>query len=294
MHHKSLLAAAVVAACALAVSAQGQEQRIRLGPSAVLSIRRDLIEDTDYSSIWMQSSSAAMPATLFLGCYGRHADAHVNFDDNRDGTLFIFRFNSEKPDSFPATPGEPMRMWGGGSVRLVVNPPTGIGNVPKTAIPRFVRGVRSGGRVVVRRVGQRGTTDTWFELEGVARGLERLSCLSAPVREEPRVLGRTAEGSDEDYDSPATPADSAEAARGLDALRSTLDQEILPYLLGNAYVNAAGSVDSVRVFTGNDEREDRYVAYIRTIRFHPAQKNGQPVRSQWMFHIYKAELVPRP
>jgi hypothetical protein len=274
----------------LADPAAAQPRTVRLSPTATVIVDRDPIEDTDYSSMSIRSVTG-VPAELHVRCFGRYANAYVSYDDY-EGSMLVLRFGSERPDSFPQIAGDPIKVWGEGAVRLVQNPPTGIASIPTEAIPRLRRGLQGGQRLVTRLDSGQGRYDTYFETAGTARGLDMLSCLAAPPPARPRVLGRS--NSEYDYDSAAVVLDSAAAAAGLDRLRPVLDRSILPHVMVSLYVDAEGRVDSVTVIgPGEQADEERIIAYMRGLRFRPALREGQPVRSSVTLHLYRAENLPR-
>lgn len=272
-------------------SAAAQPQAVRLSPTATVLIDRDPIDDTDYSSMSIRSTAGVL-AELQVRCAGRYPLLHVSYEGEYEGSVLVLRFGSERPDSFPQHAREPMKVWGEGRVRLVQHPPTGIATIPTEAIPRLRRGLQGGQRLVTRLDAPEGKYDTYFQTTGAARGLDMLSCIRNPPPPPPRVLGRS--NSEWDYDSAPGLADSAATAAGLDRLRPALDRAILPRLLISMQINADGQADSVQVFGLTDpEGEERVITYMRALRYRPATREGQPVRSSLLLHLYREENLPR-
>ncbi len=273
------------------VGADAQARDVELSRSATLRIDRDPIDDRDNSRLRIRSSAHGVPADFVIACSGWYTDVHVNFEVPENGRALILRFGTERPDTFPQPIHSRMRVWGEGTVRMVMHPPTGIARIPRTAVGRVLRGLRSGTRMVARLEVDGLNRDAFFETAGAARAIPQLPCLHAAVPTAPRVLGRRS--SLHDHDVEPEPADSAQTAHGLDVLRPVLTRGYLDYVLVHAVISAQGSVDSVGVFgLPESALEEQIERYVRTVRFTPARRDGQDVPSSLLFHLYKGEALP--
>lgn len=284
-------AAAASVAVLSATQARAQMRTVQLGPSTTLVVRGDANPEMRSAVIHIESLPTGARARLAVGCYGRIPDVHVDYSDGRSGRLSIYRFNAARPDTFVLLMGAPTRVWGDGSVRLLVNPPSGTADVPAAAVLRVMARFAAGGRLLVRRQGARDAADAWFNLAGAARGMDRLACRHGPLPPRPRPEDDLAGAV---HETGPAPADSATAAAGLDALRPYLDRELMPYVLGRAVITAAGTVQDVEVTATDDEGSARIRAYLRSLRFTPGTRAGKAVASAWTFRIYRAESAPLP
>ncbi|HET7460191.1 MAG TPA: hypothetical protein VFJ82_03045, partial [Longimicrobium sp.] len=217
---------------AAAAPLRAQFDDVHLDRYTTLTVHRAANPEMRSAVLYTESLPSGVEATLVTGCYGRIPDVHVVYGDGRGGRLSIFRFNAARPDTF-AQMGAQTRVWGDGSVRLLVNPPSGTTDVPPGAVLRVMARISAGGRLLVRRQGARDVADAWFDLAGAARGMERLACRRGPLPPRPRLEDDLAGAV---HETDPAPADSAAAAAGLDALRPYLDRELLPYVLGRAVI----------------------------------------------------------
>ena len=274
-----------------AASAAAQPQTVRLSPTASVFVNRDPVGGTDNSSMTVRSVSGA-EAQLLVRCSNQPPSLYVRFVGGHEGSMLVLRFGAERPDSFPQELGEPMKVWGGGTVRLVQSPPTGMAEIPAEALPRLRRGLQAGQPLAARIDGPAGAFDTSFETAGAARGLDMLSCLQTPAPPRPQVAGRP--NGEREYDAAPVLLDSAAAAAGLDRLRPDLDRALLPSAVVRVHITAQGQVDSVHVFPFSDApSEERVASYMRGLRFRPALREGRPVRSFLLLHLYREEDLPR-
>jgi hypothetical protein len=273
----------------LAAPASAQEQ-VLLSPTAFLEVKRDPIEDTDFSSVSVQSVRSDVGGTgkINWACYGQYATLSVSWaDEYLPVRAIVWRFDSGRPDTLHVEAGPPTRMYGEGFARMIFNKPIALKSFPDSTRRAFTAGTRTARRLVLRLVRDEGPIDLYFDLSGISRGFDRLSCLrAAPVRP-PALLGRANSVEEDVPDVRPLPLDSAAVGEALKQV-TPADQDafVIREALVKVKVGSSGAVDSVQVFAVIDPAVERKVEeLVRAIRFRPGERDGQAVPARVLFHI---------
>ena len=170
---------------------------------------------------------------------------------------------------------------------MIFNKPIALTSFPDSIRRAFTAETRTAQRLILRLVRDEGRIDLYFDLSGIPRGLDRLSCLrAAPVRR-PALLGRANSVEEDIPDVGPLPLDSASVSEALRQI-TPADQNafVIREALVRANVGSSGTVDSVQVFAVIDPAVERKVEeLVRAIRFRPGERDGQAVSARVLFHI---------
>lgn len=271
----------------------------RISPSITLQQHIDPIEDTDFSSVRIESgdgSGYSYPAEITIHCFGRRSAMWVGYDEPVvQPRNLVWRIDSARPDTLPLPQEPEMRAYGSSGLWLVFYRPLEIVSVPESIIPRLISAARAGSRLVVRVDTRDGRRDSHFNLIGLSRGLDRLSCLRGGTAlgnatHDGRLLGNPLYWDQEDLDEVPIPVDSASTVLALrrEVPSSEIASRTLGYVYGTISINSTGQVDSVD-FTSDRRDVTSLVRFLESIHFHPGQRNGQPVPSRIGVYIQVAD-----
>ncbi|HEU4454033.1 MAG TPA: hypothetical protein VFR81_13280 [Longimicrobium sp.] len=273
----------------VAAPASAQEQ-VQLSPTAFLEVKRDPIEDTDFSSVSVQSvrSDVGGIGKISWACYGQYSTLSVSWPEAYlPVRAIVWRFDTGRPDTLHIEAGPPRRIYGEGFVRIVFNKPIALETFPDSTRRAFTTEARAAQRLVLRLVRDEGRIDLYFDLSGTSRGLDRLSCLRAAPVPRPALLGRANSTEEDVPDVGPLPVDSAAVGEALMQI-TPADQNafVIREALVDAKVGSSGAVDSVQVFAITDPAVERKVEeLVRAIRFRPGERNGRPLAARVLFHI---------
>ncbi len=288
-------ALALVAAGVVHAAPASSQRPERISPSITLQQYADPVERRDFSRLHIQSTDeTGDDAGVVIQCFGPRRVMWVEYDPPAaQPRSLVWHADGAAPDTLllPAQPR--MRAYGGPGLWLVLYRPRDMVFVPDSVIPRWTDAARGASGLSVRVEGRDGPREARFDLTDLARGLDPLACLRAPVDgDAPRAPGSAAEPywDPEQLDEVPTPADSAGTAHALrrDVPSSGIAARLHGSVFATLSISAAGRVEVVR-FPSERGEVAALARFLESVRFHPGRRDGQPVPSRISVEIQVAD-----